>query len=132
MSRDQINIRCDREMKIFLLNIGDYSQYIRNLINNDRLARSDPKFINSKIEEHKQEIQRLQDLKKQKSFDRDKINELFIHHAPNYKRNAATRSDTQRCDWIERVLKPQLKKLGFKGSIEEIDEILLNWPIKND
>jgi len=128
MSRDQINIRCGHEMKMYLLNMDNYSNYVRELVDRDRLDRLDSTLINNKIKEHQEAIKELQGLKKTKSVDQDKIQELLAYHAPAFKQNAMVRSETQRIRFIEKAIMPGLKKLGYKGSPQEIDEILINWP----
>ena len=124
----QVLFRCDKEMKIFLINLGDYSIYIRDLINKDRLEKLDPKFISQKKAELKAEIKKLEDLEKTKNVDQNQIHELLSYHAPSFKQNAPFRTDAQRIKFIEKGILPELKRHGSKSTAKEIDEILLNWP----
>lgn len=129
MPRDQINIRCDKEMKRYLedLNI-DYSKYIRDLVDKDRLEKRDPEFIKQKRMELKQELEKLDELEKSKIVNEDKIRELLAYHAPAFKQNAQVRTEGQRIHFLENSIMKDLKKLGSKNTPEEIDKILLNWP----
>ena len=113
---------------MYLHGVGNYTQYLIELIDRDRLDRLDSTLINNKIKEHQEAIKELQSLKKTKSVDQAKIHELLAYHAPAFKQNAMVRSETQRIRFIEKAILPGLKKLGFKGSPSEIDDILINWP----
>lgn len=125
----RIDFRCNMEMKMYLISIDqDHSLYIRDLINKHRIESGDPKLIDQEIQKHTKIIQELRDKKKSKPINQDKIKDLLQHHAPNYKKNASDRSDSQRIKFIEMSIMPGLKKLGWKGKPIEIDEILLNWP----
>lgn len=115
-------------MKLYILSIDNYSQYLRDLVDNDRTLKRDPEIIRRKIEEHQQIIRDLKELKKAKPLDQNKINDLLKYHAPNYKNNAVTRTELQRHKFIEKAILPELKKLGFTGSPNDLDEILLNYP----
>lgn len=113
-------------MKMYLIGMDqDHSHYIRDLIDRDRLDRLDSTIINNKIKEHQKAIKDLQGLKKEKTQDDVRIKELLEYHAPNYKRNAERRLESQRIHFIEKAIMPQLRKYGFKGSPEEIDKLLL-------
>lgn len=110
-----------------LLATENYSEYIRDLIEQDIQKKRDPKLLKRKIEEHKQQIRELQDLLKDKSVNQEEINKLLSFFAPTYQNLAPTRIEKHRLDWINRNIWPKLKKLGFKGSLREIDKILINW-----
>lgn len=125
----RMEFRCDKEMRQYLLGLNeDQSKYIRDLINQDRLKKADPKIIDQKIEEHKQEIQKLQNIKKIKPDYDKKIQEFLTFHAPNYKLNAPHRREAQRVQFIEKAIMPNLKKWGYTGTVQDIDNLLLNWP----
>jgi len=51
---------------MYLHGVGNYTQYLIDLIDRDRLDRLDSTFIDNKIKEHQGAIKELQDLKKQK------------------------------------------------------------------
>lgn len=106
----------------------NYSAWIRESMEEKLQREGDSKFIDIKIQEHKQEIQRLQGLKKTKPSNEKEIHELLAYHSMNYKENAPHRSEAQRLRFIEKSILPTLKKLGYQGSPQEIDETLLNWP----
>ena len=106
----------------------NYSLYINNLIDKDRLDRLDHKIIDHKIREHEAEIKQLKALKGSKKVNEDKIHELLACHAPNYKQNAPMRTEGQRFRFIEKSILPQMKKAGSKATPHEIDELLINWP----
>ena len=101
---------------------------MRDLINKDRLDRLDHKIIDHKIKEHEAQIKHLKALKGSKKVNEDKIHELLAYHAPNYKLNAPMRTESQRFRFIEKSIRPQLKKAGSTATPHEIDELLINWP----
>ncbi len=124
----RVDIRCDKEMKLYLIGLeGDHSPYIRDLIIRDRLEQGDPKLIDQEIQKLDKRIQELKELKKAKPANQDKIQELLEYHAPGFKQNAMHRTERQRFNFIEKAILPNLKKLGFKGTVEEIDNLLIDW-----
>jgi len=113
-------------MKLFLIGLdGDHSPYIRDLINKDRIETGDPKLIDQEIQKYTQKIEDLKEKKKLSSFDALKVEEIIKKHAPAYKENASSRSEFQRFQFIERSIMPELKKCGYKGKPDQIDELLL-------
>jgi len=64
LSRDQINIRCEHEMKMYLMNLGDYSKYVRDLIEKDWLTKRDPVYLKQKETELKEKLKEIQELQK--------------------------------------------------------------------
>lgn len=128
MSRTQINIRCDPEMyKYLVTSFDDYSSYIRDLINNDRLKKADPVFIAQKEKELKAELQKLQDLKKIKPVQDDKIQDC-LKYWHDVTKNQVFRDDQAIIKFCEKRILPNLRKLGYQGSVEDIADTLLNWP----
>ena len=117
-------------MKMFLIGMDqDHSQYLRELVDRDRLDRLDKSYINSKRAELKAELKKLEDLEKSKHIDQSKIHELLKFHSTNYRRNAEEgRSEVHRIGFIEKQIMPKIKKLGYQGSPHEVDQLLLNWP----
>lgn len=127
MPRDQINFRCDLEMKLYLIQMGDYSKYIRDLINNDRLDNRDTKFINKQIIEYEQKIKELKELKKKPIVDQNKINECLTYWNRVFKNYLFKTKDELKKE-IEKKVMPNLKKLHYSGSSDEVAELFLNWP----
>ena len=117
-------------MYVYLHGIDDCSKYLRELITRDRISNLDPSYIASKINKLNNEIKQLNELKASNFIDINniEINKLLKYHAPNYKRNATSRTEDNRHFFIKKAIMPGLKKLGFKGSPQEIDELLLNYP----
>ncbi len=60
--------------------------------------------------------------------DKQEIKNIFDYLAPNYQKNMFNKSDKQRYSFIEKSVMPNLKNFGFKGTVEEVDDVLLNWP----
>jgi len=112
----------------WLAPMDNYSQYVRDLINKDRLDRLDHNVINNNIREHEAQIKHLKALKGSKKVNEDKIQELLAYHAPNYKINAQVRTESQRIRFLENSILKDLKKAGSTATAAEIDEILINWP----
>ena len=128
LKEKDIHLRVSMEEKLYLDSLENQSLYIRDLINKDRLDRLDNTFIDNKIKEHQESIKELQSLKKVKTSNEKDIHELLAYHAPAFKQNAVARSQAQRIRFIDKMILPDLKKLGSKISIQQIDELLLNWP----
>lgn len=123
----QINFRTTQEKFMFLHEFENYTEFLNNLIDDHLIKINDKKYIDSKIIYYEQEIKKLKDQKKLKNVDQSKINELLSYHAPNYKKNAPFRSESQRFKFLEKAVRPQLKKYGYTGSMEELDNLLLKW-----
>jgi len=113
---------------MYLHQLENATEYIHNLIIKDRLERGDPEFINQQIQKKKEEIQKLQDLKKQGSINQEEIHKILKFYAKNYQNQAMSRTDNQRYRFCEKTVLPNLKKFGYKGSSKDIDDILLNFP----
>lgn len=79
MPRYQINVRMDddEDMYLYLHKKDNYSEYIKGLINRDRLKSADPQFINTKIQEHKKAIWELQELKKSSREDSEEVKKIL-------------------------------------------------------
>ena len=69
----QINFRTSGDNFMYLHEQENYSLYINNLIDKDRLDRLDHKIIDHKIREHEAEIKQLKALKGSKKVNEDKI-----------------------------------------------------------
>ncbi len=119
-------------MKLYLIGLDkDHSTYIRELINQDRLKNCDTNFINNKISKYRNEIKKLEDLKKQGSINQEKINKILNFHAKHYQENALRRTENQKYNFLKKTIMPQIKRFGYKGTIEELDQVLLNWSEKD-
>lgn len=133
MSRDQFNIRCERELKRLLEDLGvQYSGYVRDLIIKDQIEKHNPEIIKLQIKNKKDEIQHLETLLTSPHPFTGKVNEFLSKQAPAYKKNAQFRNTEQRIKFIKDRILPELKKFGFNKTPEEIDEVLLNFPDENN
>lgn len=123
-------IRITRSIKKYFLDLGEknISEYIRNLIETDLIKRRDADFIKNQIKQKKQEIKELEDLLISPHPMMEQINLFFKEQASSYKKNAPHRTTEQKHRFIKDVILPKLKKYGYKASIEEIDQILVNFP----
>lgn len=130
----RIEVRCDKEMKRYLEDLDiDSSKYVRDLITKDRIEKGDPNVVDPKIEWHKKEIKKLEDIKKTKVAFEKEAHEFLEYHSKNYKINATHRTEVQRIKFIEKAIMPTLKKYGYNRTPEEIDDLLLNWgKMKNE
>lgn len=122
--------RVNRAMKKFFLDLGEEnsSEYIRSLIEKDIMEKCNPDFIKNQIKHKKEEIQKLEELLAAPHPLSNKINELLMKHAKTYKANAMVRTPDQRYRFIKEQILPEIKKFGFNKSVEEIDQLLLNFP----
>jgi predicted metal-dependent phosphotriesterase family hydrolase len=123
-------IRVNRTMKKFFLDLGEEntSEYIRSLVEKDILEKCDPDFIKNQIKTKKEEIQHLEELLSAPHPLMGKANDFFAKHAKSYKANALVRTPEQRYRFIKDVILPEIKKYGVNKSVEEIDQILMNYP----
>lgn len=128
---DQINFRCSKEMKLYLLSMENYSEYVRALIDKDRIELCNPEHIKIKISEHETIIKQLKDSLKGPKLDQERIKGLCEYHAPSYQENAMYREEKQRYNFIRKTIQPDLKLAGYKGDLKDIDKLLINYPIKN-
>lgn len=133
MPRDQFNIRCDRELKRLLEDLGEeYSPYVRDLIIKDQIAKHNPEIIKLEIKNKKEEIQQLENKLKSPHVFSGKANQILAKFAPGFKLQAPNRSDFHNIQFIKNKILPELKKFGFIKTPEEIKEILLNFPDENN
>lgn len=125
--------RVNREMKKFFLDLGEKtsSEYLRTLVEKDILEKCNPEFIKNQIKQKKEEIKHLEELLSAPRVMTDKINDFLKKHAKGFKENAQHRTVEQRHRFIRDVILPEFKKFGYSKSVEEIDEILLNYPDNN-
>lgn len=129
MTRDQINIRCEKEMKRYLEDLDiDYSKYVRDLINKDRIEKRDPELIKNQIKNKKDEIKQLEDLLVSPHPMMNQVMELLGKHAKGFKENAGHRTVEQRHRFIKDMILPEIKKYGFNKTVDEIEQLLLSFP----
>lgn len=119
------------EFYTYLQPMIGYSEFCRNAIIKEIQLVNNDQYANDQIQYHQNKIKEWKEKKKAKPINEDKIQELLAYHAPAFKKNAEVRSETQRLRFIEKSILPTLKKLGYQGSPQKIDETLLNWPEEN-
>jgi len=123
-----IIIRVPKEMYFELIKRDNYSEWARTAFETKFEKENNGSFLDHKIKQHQEEIQRLKELKKQPSIKTEEINKILESYAPSYQQQAMTRSENQRLNFVNRTILPEIKRFGFKGSPQEIDDILINWP----
>jgi len=116
----------------YIIKKENYSEYIRGLIEKDILEQRTPDFIKNQIKNKKEEIKRLEDLLVAPHPMMGQINEILAKQAKSYKENASHRTVEQRYRFIKNMILPEIKKFGFNKSVEEIDQLLLNFPDDNN
>ncbi|MFX1502930.1 MAG: hypothetical protein ACFFDH_18365 [Promethearchaeota archaeon] len=128
----QINIKLDLDTKLWLIKYGvengGYSLLIRDLITDFRIKIQDPEAIKKQIIEYQNKIKNLESLENKKNIDNSRIKDILEYHSHNYKLNATLRTEKQRFEFLKRTVLPQIKPIGYKGSLEELDDLLINWP----
>ena len=112
---------------MYLLQMENPSEYIRDLIDNDRFAKADPEYLKQKEAELKSELQKIQELKKFKPVQEDKITEC-IKYWHDVSKNQLFRDKEHLIKYCEKRILPNVKKLGYRGSTKDIAEVLNNWP----
>lgn len=90
------------------------TEYLNQLINNDRITKLDKDYINNKIQELKIEIKELEKLKNKPALENKKIweivnyfYELFLNH------DRLILSDKDNLFWFEKAVIPKLKREGI-------------------
>lgn len=82
----QINVKLgdDEEMFLYLKRKGNYSEYIRDLINQDRISKLDSKYIaiqRKKLKEQLKDLDNLEvqakELKKQSQEDSERVEQIL-------------------------------------------------------
>jgi len=95
-----------------------YSQYITDLIDEDRLARLDPIYIKKRREELQEEIKKLDHNLKSSKENTDQVREILEYGLKGYiNRNSEVLiGASQNRLWIRASVLPELKKAGCKLS----------------
>lgn len=95
-----------------------YSQYITNLIDEDRLARLDPIYIKKRREELQEKIKNLDHIVKSSKENTGQVREILEYSLEGYKnRNSEVLiGASQNRLWIRGSVLPELKKAGCKLS----------------
>jgi hypothetical protein len=94
----------------------NYSQYINDLVDKDRLASGDEKLINTRILEHQKEINRLNELKQTKQGNSVQLQQILEQSLQKFEeRNQDVQiMDSQNRDWIKRTIIPDLRKTNCR------------------
>lgn len=126
-------LRCDEDTKIHLMKmgIGKASRYVRDLITKDRFEQMDEKILDQREQELKDELKEIADLRKT-SKESLKKNKEQIHECIQYWHNLfKDRMFKDAIDMekaVERRVMPNLKKLGYPGTAQDITKLFLEWP----
>lgn len=100
-------------MKIYLMDMDNHSQYIRDLIDKDRIEKGDPKIIKAKIEEYNQAIKELENRVKIDHERNAKIQEcLTVWYHTFVSQDRLMYERHFNLTWISDKVLPELKKLG--------------------
>ena len=111
----RINFRVSMEMQLYLMEMGDYSQYLRDLIDKDRIARRDPKMVEARIHEAEKLIR---DLRQVQTKAKDQATDIDILHKYNKigKDQGIFEGDVENIHrWIRAHVIPELKKAGYNS-----------------
>jgi hypothetical protein len=100
---------------MYLHNKENYSQYINDLIDQDRLVNADQKIIDARIFEHQHEIDRLKKLKQAPQVNKDRVHEILDRWLLKFNewRNDDT-TDQSAYMWIKNRVIPELRAAGCK------------------
>lgn len=113
MTRDQINFRCDQDLKIYLIRMGDYSIYIRDLINADRARRRDKSYLDARRRELKKQLDELDHEEKIIAEAPVRGKEVLVRWMKNFIDSKMNDSDENAAlSWIRYRVLPELKKVG--------------------
>lgn len=116
MTRDQINFRCDQDMKIYLIKMGDYSGYIRNLIDADRARLRDKSYIDSRRRELKKQLEELDREEKVITEAPIRGREVLQRWMKIFKEDprssAGSWDESAALMWVRTRVLPDLKKAG--------------------
>lgn len=112
--------------------MDNYSEYLRDLVTQDRIKKMDPAYWDAQIKSFEQKIQEFKDNKKQslkaETINQKEINKILEWHVVQYQKNAISRSEEQRIRFCKNTILKQITPFGYRGTPEEIDDLLLNWP----
>jgi lipopolysaccharide export LptBFGC system permease protein LptF len=121
-----LHMKISQDTYLILIQKENYSQWIRDAIDEKLEKETNPEVINAKIQDLKQQIQQLQDLKKAKKDNGQKINEILNFTWETFNRNdRAMLPDHQNINWIKSRILPNLKEIGCtQYKAQDILEIL--------
>jgi len=97
---------------MYLHEQDNYSQYLTDLVNNDRIKKADPNFINSQIKKFEKKIQDLREIKKNHKENSEDARQILEYGLKGYQRrnSEAFISPSQNKLWIRSTVLPELKK----------------------
>lgn len=112
----------DEEMYFYLQRKENYSEYVRDLVNRDRLDSLDSVYIKKRKEELREEIKKLDGLMKSTKNNSDQVREILESGLKGYnKRNSEVLvGPSQNRLWIRSSVLPHLKKAGSRLSEYEV------------
>ena len=123
----QINLRTNEERWMYLHSKENYTQYINDLIDKDRFERGDPEYLKRLKQQKQQEIKDIDKLLKGPPVNQDKIQECLKYWHDVYEnKNFVDKRELERS--LEKRVMPNLKKLGYRGTSQDIATLFLNWP----
>jgi len=112
---------------MYLHDVENYTLYINSLIDRDRRDRRDKSYIDQRRIYFKAELKKLDDLEKTKTVDQDKIQECLQYWHDAFE-NKTFLDDKELTKAIEKRVLPNVKKLGYQGSAQDICKLFLEWP----
>jgi hypothetical protein len=106
---------------MYLHDRENYSKYINDLIDKDRLDMGDQKFIDARILEHQQEIEHLKELKKIKHTNTAQEKEFLEYWLQVFRTHDRIHmEDHQNIFWIKSKIIPEGKNRGFKLNEKQV------------
>lgn len=125
------------ETYIYLIQQGNGSDYVRGLIDQDRLSKADPEFIKLKKKELQDQLKALGEMEKISKKAPEKVNQVLQKHYESFKQNNRMMAEDHfNWNWIEAKVIPDLKGLSCKLDKKEIlvifqehfreDKVLIN------
>jgi len=110
---------------MYLHEMENYSEYLNELIDKDRLEKGDPKFLDQQIKDHEQAIKDLKVLKKTKREDSEKVKEILQFGYKTYLKDRTEIEDRYNISWIKARIITALKDHGC--SYYKAQDILEMW-----
>lgn len=116
----------DKEMFIYLAQKDNSSNYVRDLINQDRLAKADPEFIKLKKRDLQDQLKALGELEKSSKEAPEKVKQILQKWFESFKQNNRMMvEDRHNWIWIKDKIKPELESArswhyGYEREILEI------------
>lgn len=113
-------------MFIYLAQKDNSSNYVRDLINQDRLAKADPEFIKLKKRDLQDQLKALGELEKSSKEAPEKVKQILQKWFESFKQNNRMMvEDRHNWIWIKDKIKPELESArswhyGYEREILEI------------